>query len=81
MNGSISDCKLKYDKQTRLILKLIKIHLELNTYNNEIAVNIPKNIENTRDNDHGWLLYTFPSVETIKQINALISARLLLRGL
>lgn len=31
------------------------------TYNNEMAVNIPKNIENTRDNDHGWLLYTFPS--------------------
>lgn len=30
-----------------------------------MAVNIPKNIENTRDNDHGWMLYTFPSKEKI----------------
>lgn len=30
-----------------------------------MAVNIPKKIENTRDNDHGWLLYTFPSEKKI----------------
>lgn len=50
----------KYDLKVKISVNTSSSRL-FHTYNNEMAVNIPKNIENTRDNDHGWLLYTFPS--------------------